>query len=123
MAEALQRLGPSLELAPMQQSAFVKPHSIMFSLDGALARWMALAVKAAGPWLVWMWLGSGAPDRTLPPPLPCSRILSSFLAGKQRRWDMVESHPSVAALLYHRTRQAVLLVRQVWREAGWVGSG
>lgn len=34
MAEALHRLGPSLELVPMQLSAFVKPHSIMFTLDG-----------------------------------------------------------------------------------------
>ena len=34
MGETLRRLGPSLELAPMQQSAFVKPHSIMFQLDG-----------------------------------------------------------------------------------------
>lgn len=34
-------------------------------------------------------------------------------AGKPRRWDMVESHPSVAVLLYHRQRQAVVLVRQV----------
>lgn len=34
MGETLQRLGPSLELTPMQQSAFVKPHSIMYQLDG-----------------------------------------------------------------------------------------
>lgn len=34
-------------------------------------------------------------------------------AAKPRRWDMVESHPSVAVLLYHRQRQAVVLVRQV----------
>lgn len=30
------------------------------------------------------------PSRPLPPP-----------AGKQRKWEMVESHPSVAILLYH----------------------
>lgn len=34
MAETLSRLGPRLELAPMQESIFVKPHSIMFDLDG-----------------------------------------------------------------------------------------
>ena len=34
MAATLQRLGPGVELSPMQQSAFVKPHSVMFSLDG-----------------------------------------------------------------------------------------
>lgn len=73
-AETLQRLGDSLELAPLQQSAFVKPHSILFELD-----------------------------------------------GKPRRWDMVESHPSVAALLHHRERQAVILVRQ-FRPAVYVSA-
>lgn len=33
-------------------------------------------------------------------------------AGKQRRWDMVFSHDSVAILLYHTQLQAFLLVRQ-----------
>lgn len=37
MGETLRRLGPTLELTPMQQSAFVKPHSIMFQLDGEAA--------------------------------------------------------------------------------------
>lgn len=74
MGETLRRLGPSLELTPMQQSAFVKPHSIMYQLD-----------------------------------------------GKPRRWDMVESHPSVAVLLYHRQRQAVVLVRQ-FRPAVYVSA-
>lgn len=32
--------------------------------------------------------------------------------GTSRRWDMVESHPSVAILLYHTQRRAFLLVRQ-----------
>ena len=39
-------------------------------------------------------------------------LRASCRAGKPRRWDMVESHPSVAVLLYHRQRQAVVLVRQ-----------
>lgn len=33
-------------------------------------------------------------------------------AGKKRRWDAVASHPSVAVLLYHRSLNAFLLVRQ-----------
>ncbi|CAG9463436.1 unnamed protein product [Pedinophyceae sp. YPF-701] len=32
--------------------------------------------------------------------------------GRRRRWDMVVSHPSVAVLLYNRTRDALVLVRQ-----------
>lgn len=32
--------------------------------------------------------------------------------GKQRRWDVVESHASVGVVLYHRDLQAWLLVRQ-----------
>lgn len=43
------------------------------------------------------------------------------LDGKGRRWDMVESHPSVAVLLYHRTRNAFLLVRQ-FRPAVWAAT-
>jgi hypothetical protein len=38
MAETLQRLGPEVELAEMQGSAFVKPQSILYQLDGA---WVA----------------------------------------------------------------------------------
>jgi len=34
-------------------------------------------------------------------------------AGKTKRWDIVESHPSVGILLYHRDLHAFLLVRQV----------
>lgn len=33
-------------------------------------------------------------------------------AGKERRWDMVGSMPSVGSILYHREMHAVLLVRQ-----------
>jgi UDP-sugar diphosphatase len=40
------------------------------------------------------------------------------LDGKKRRWDMVNSHASVAILLYHTTRQAYILVRQ-FRPAVW----
>lgn len=32
--------------------------------------------------------------------------------GKQRRWDVVESHPSVGIVLYHRDLDAFILVRQ-----------
>ncbi|EFN53752.1 hypothetical protein CHLNCDRAFT_58436 [Chlorella variabilis] len=74
MADTLQRLGAGLELAPLERSAFVKPLSILYQLD-----------------------------------------------GKPRRWDMVESHPSVAVLLYHRQRQAVILVRQ-FRPAVYVSA-
>jgi UDP-sugar diphosphatase len=34
------------------------------------------------------------------------------LDGKNRRWDMVRSHASVAILIYHITRKAFILVRQ-----------
>lgn len=34
------------------------------------------------------------------------------LDGIPRRWDMVESYPSVAVLLYHTSKDAVVLVRQ-----------
>ena len=38
---------------------------------------------------------------------------ASYSAGGARRsWDLVESMPSVAVLLYHRERRAALLVRQ-----------
>jgi hypothetical protein len=33
-------------------------------------------------------------------------------AGQKRRWDMVQSHPSVGVILYHRTLDALVLVRQ-----------
>ncbi|CAI5507893.1 unnamed protein product [Closterium sp. Naga37s-1] len=32
--------------------------------------------------------------------------------GKDRRWDMVQSHPSVAVLLFHTELQLLLMVRQ-----------
>lgn len=32
--------------------------------------------------------------------------------GKQRRWDVIEAHSSVAVVLYHRDLDAFLLVRQ-----------
>ena len=54
-----------------------------------------------------------------PPAAPAPPALTP--AGKPRRWDMVESFPSVAALLYHRTRQAVVLVRQ-FRPAVYVSA-
>jgi hypothetical protein len=59
--------------------------------------------------------------RTCPrlfPPLPCP---CRSPAGKQRRWDMVASHPSVAVLLYHRQLQSVILVRQ-FRPAVYVSA-
>lgn len=34
MADTLQRLGAGLELAPLERSAFVKPLSILYQLDG-----------------------------------------------------------------------------------------
>jgi len=34
------------------------------------------------------------------------------LDGESRRWDMVESHSSVAILLYHRQLDSLILVRQ-----------
>lgn len=33
-------------------------------------------------------------------------------AGKQRRWDMISSHSSVAVIIYHTERDALLVVRQ-----------
>ncbi|KAL4857064.1 TVP38/TMEM64 family membrane protein [Chlorella vulgaris] len=39
MAETLRRLGPEVELAEMQGSAFVKPQSILYQLDGKPRRW------------------------------------------------------------------------------------
>lgn len=75
MSDTLRRLGNSeLQVVPLERSAFVRPQSILFQLD-----------------------------------------------GKPRRWDMVESHPSVACLLYHRERQAVILVRQ-FRPAVYVSA-
>lgn len=34
------------------------------------------------------------------------------LDGKTRKWDMVETHPSVAVVIYHKDLKALLLVRQ-----------
>ncbi|KAL3147581.1 hypothetical protein ABBQ38_014634 [Trebouxia sp. C0009 RCD-2024] len=34
------------------------------------------------------------------------------LDGKQRRWDMISSHSSVAVIIYHTERDALLVVRQ-----------
>lgn len=67
MSDILQRLGSTLPLVtPLEgASAFVRPASVTYHLD-----------------------------------------------GKQRRWDMVASHPSVAVVLYHRGLDALLLVRQ-----------
>lgn len=39
-------------------------------------------------------------------------LLPPATAGKQRRWDVVESHPSVGIVLYHRDLDAFILVRQ-----------
>ena len=33
-------------------------------------------------------------------------------AGKQRRWDMISSHSSLAVIIYHTARDALLVVRQ-----------
>ncbi len=116
MGETLRRLGPSLELAPMQQSAFVKPHSIMFQLDGEC--------HASAMLLLLLLLLLGAAIRVPAHPMAPAAFTMTHIAclasalrltsaGKPRRWDMVVSHPSVAVLLYHRQRQAVVLVRQV----------
>ena len=40
------------------------------------------------------------------------RRASYSVGGARRSWDLVESMPSVAVLLYHRERRAALLVRQ-----------
>lgn len=172
MADTLRRLGGGLEVAPLEKSAFVRPQSILFEMDGACAGpaqqlpWSAASglccqqrrcmhacghalcttLKCAvGPGVhtarqmpsraaehraaAHMAAGSSAGARrrggsvppvpftacgtpVIRPPCFCCR-LPAFRAGKPRRWDMVESHPSVACLLYHRERQAVILVR--WR--------
>jgi hypothetical protein len=36
----------------------------------------------------------------------------AVFAGKQRRWDVIEAHSSVACVLYHKDMDAFLLVRQ-----------
>ncbi len=33
-------------------------------------------------------------------------------AGKERRWDVVESHASVGVVLYHKDLDAWIIVRQ-----------
>uniref|UniRef100_A0A7S0UQK8 Nudix hydrolase domain-containing protein n=1 Tax=Polytomella parva TaxID=51329 RepID=A0A7S0UQK8_9CHLO len=39
------------------------------------------------------------------------KVLYDF-DGKQRRWDLIEAHPSVSVILYHRDLDSWLLVRQ-----------
>jgi hypothetical protein len=47
MADALRRLGSSgVQLVPLEQSAFVKPQSILFELDGGCVA-AAVAIHAA----------------------------------------------------------------------------
>ncbi|KAK9829347.1 hypothetical protein WJX72_005307 [[Myrmecia] bisecta] len=64
MEETLKRLG-SIHMEPMTASAFIKPQSVQYELD-----------------------------------------------GKQLRWDVVQTHPSVGVLIYHTELKALLLVRQ-----------
>lgn len=59
------RMSSGVELQPMQSSAFVRPYSIMYQLD-----------------------------------------------GRKRRWDAVESHPSVACVLLHKGLDSLIMVRQ-----------
>ncbi|KAK9833690.1 hypothetical protein WJX74_002880 [Apatococcus lobatus] len=70
MEATVERLG-KISTAPMQESRFVKTHSILYELD-----------------------------------------------GKERRWDMVISMPSVGVLLYHKDLKAMLVVRQ-FRATVW----
>ncbi|KAF6263726.1 NUDIX hydrolase domain-like protein [Scenedesmus sp. NREL 46B-D3] len=64
--KTLQRLGSKFEVVPLPgDSAFVRPASILYELD-----------------------------------------------GKQRRWDIIQAHSSVACVLYHKDMDAFLLVRQ-----------
>lgn len=75
LASTVERLGSFDELSEMPSpSAFVKPKSILYDLD-----------------------------------------------GKQHRWDLVESHSSVGAILYHKTLDALVLVRQ-FRPAVYAGA-
>lgn len=128
MADTLRRLGDGLELAPLEKSAFVKPVSILYQLDGGRLPGRCRAVLCAEGLVLQLclspfrgsrrraarWL-SGAPLHSRRPlPVPC-------LTGNARRWDMVQSHPSVAVLLYHVQRQAVILVRQ-FRPAVYVSA-
>ena len=34
------------------------------------------------------------------------------LDGKERKWDMVTTHPSVGIIVYHRQKESLLIVRQ-----------
>jgi nudix-type nucleoside diphosphatase (YffH/AdpP family) len=63
----LARLGASLSLAPLPStgSAFIKPATVLYQLD-----------------------------------------------GKQRRWDVIEAHPSIGVILYHEDLDAFVIVRQ-----------
>ncbi|WIA21691.1 hypothetical protein OEZ85_000859 [Tetradesmus obliquus] len=64
--KTLQRLGSKFEVVPLPgDSAFVRPASILYELD-----------------------------------------------GKQRRWDIIQAHSSVACVLYHSDMDAFLVVRQ-----------
>lgn len=45
------------------------------------------------------------------PPFP-PRPTTLTNTGKQRRWDVIEAHSSVAVVLYHKDMDAFLLVRQ-----------
>ncbi|KAL6771115.1 hypothetical protein ACKKBF_B33975 [Auxenochlorella protothecoides x Auxenochlorella symbiontica] len=65
MQATLRRMSSGVELQPMQSSAFVRPYSIMYQLD-----------------------------------------------GRKRRWDAVESHPSVACVLLHKGLDSLIMVRQ-----------
>ena len=110
MAETLARLGAGVTVAPMEASAFVKPHSIYYELDGVPTLCSSPCFQptaiplASSLFLIHCPPAAAACPAAATPPAP---------AGKPRRWDMVASHPSVAVLLYHRQRGAVILVRQV----------
>jgi hypothetical protein len=68
--------------------------------------------------------GGGWGGETVPPPprlcvcnlQTCWFVLTADMlavfAGKQRRWDVIEAHSSVACVLYHKDMDAFLLVRQ-----------
>lgn len=105
MSHTLTRLGSKFEVSPMPKSAFVKPYSITYEMDGARAG-LGSGLETNGAWIH----GAGAGACHLPAPL--MRPPGPASSGQDRRWDAVEAHASVAGVLYHTSRRAALLVRQ-----------
>ena len=124
--EILRRLGgpDGVTVAPLDQpSAFVKPRSVFFHLDGTLldrsSKISIFTSLCVATWIMFDLYCFNALSNITNCELKINCLLFVFLnptflyvAGKKRRWDMVSSHPSVAILLYHTTRRAFLLVRQ-----------